>query len=80
MVRIQRRLGPEREGAPVAFVNTNTAMAAALLSWIAVEKIRTGKPTTLGAMSGAITGAVAITPAWRSSIPWGLPSSASSPG
>jgi Amt family ammonium transporter len=50
-------------GAPVAFLNTNTAIAAALLAWIAVEKIRTGKPTTLGAVSGAIAGAVAITPA-----------------
>jgi ammonium transporter, Amt family len=49
--------------AGVAFINTNTAMAAALLAWIAVEKIRTGKPTTLGAISGAIAGAVAITPA-----------------
>ncbi len=50
-------------GAGVAFVNTNTATAAALLSWIAVEKLRTGKPTTLGAVSGAVAGAVAITPA-----------------
>ena len=50
-------------GAGVAFINTNTATAAALLAWIAVEKIRTGKPTTLGAVSGAIAGAVAITPA-----------------
>ncbi len=50
-------------GAGVAFINTNTATAAALLSWIAVEKIRTGKPTTLGAVSGAVAGAVAITPA-----------------
>jgi len=50
-------------GAGVAFVNTNTAIAAALLAWIAVEKLRTGKPTTLGAVSGAIAGAVAITPA-----------------
>ena len=49
--------------AGVAFINTNTAIAAALLAWIAVEKLRTGKPTTLGAISGAITGAVAITPA-----------------
>lgn len=46
-----------------AFVNTNTATAAALLAWIAVEKIRSGKPTTLGAASGAVAGLVAITPA-----------------
>jgi Amt family ammonium transporter len=50
-------------GAGMAFVNTNTATAAALLAWIVVEKIRTGKPTTLGAVSGAIAGAVGITPA-----------------
>ena len=46
-----------------AFVNTNTATAAALLAWILVEKIRDGKPTTLGAASGAVAGLVAITPA-----------------
>jgi Amt family ammonium transporter len=50
-------------GAGQAFVNTNTATAAALLSWIAVEKLRNGRPTTLGAVSGAVAGAVAITPA-----------------
>jgi Amt family ammonium transporter len=49
--------------AGLAFVNTNTATAAALLAWLGVEKLRTGKPTTLGAVSGAIAGAVAITPA-----------------
>jgi Amt family ammonium transporter len=46
-----------------AFVNTNTATAAALLAWIVVEQVRDGKPTTLGAVSGAVAGAVAITPA-----------------
>jgi Amt family ammonium transporter len=45
-----------------AFVNTNTATAAALLAWIVVEKLRDGKPTTLGAASGAVAGLVAITP------------------
>jgi Amt family ammonium transporter len=50
-------------GAGVAFVNTNTATAAALLAWLGVERLRTGRPTTLGAVSGAIAGAVAITPA-----------------
>ena len=49
--------------AAYAFVNTNTATAAALLGWIAVEKIKYGKPTTLGAASGAVAGLVAITPA-----------------
>jgi Amt family ammonium transporter len=46
-----------------AFVNTNTATAAALLAWIAVEKLRDGHATTLGAASGAVAGLVAITPA-----------------
>ena len=45
-----------------AFVNTNTATAAALLAWIGVEKLRDGKATTLGAASGAVAGLVAITP------------------
>jgi Amt family ammonium transporter len=46
-----------------AFVNTNTATAAALLGWIIVEKFRDGHSTTLGAASGAVAGLVAITPA-----------------
>ena len=48
--------------AAYAFVNTNTAAAAALLSWMAVERFRFGRPTTLGAASGAVAGLVAITP------------------
>lgn len=46
-----------------AFVTTNTAAAAATLSWVVTEWIRHGKPTVLGAVSGAIAGLVAITPA-----------------
>jgi Amt family ammonium transporter len=46
-----------------AFVNTNTATAAALLAWMLVEKLRDGHATTLGAASGAVAGLVAITPA-----------------
>ena len=46
-----------------AFVNTNTATAAAMLGWIVVEKLRDGHATTLGAASGAVAGLVAITPA-----------------
>jgi Amt family ammonium transporter len=45
-----------------AFINTNTATAAALLAWIGVEKVRYGKVTSLGAASGAVSGLVAITP------------------
>ncbi len=51
------------ELAGYAFVNTNTATAAALLAWIVVEKLRDGHSTTLGAASGAVAGLVAITPA-----------------
>jgi Amt family ammonium transporter len=46
-----------------AWVNTNTATAAALLAWIGVEKLRDGHATALGAASGAVAGLVAITPA-----------------
>ncbi len=45
-----------------AFVNTNLAAAAAMLSWLAVERIKGGHATTLGAASGAVAGLVAITP------------------
>jgi Amt family ammonium transporter len=49
--------------AAYAFVNTNTAAAAAMLSWLAVEWWMHGKPTALGAASGCVAGLVAITPA-----------------
>jgi Amt family ammonium transporter len=45
-----------------AFLNTNAAAAAALLAWSAIERLRFGQPTTLGAASGALAGLVAITP------------------
>jgi Amt family ammonium transporter len=47
----------------VAFVNTQVATAAGVLGWIIVEKLRDGRPTLVGASSGAIAGLVAITPA-----------------
>lgn len=46
-----------------AFMVTNTAAAAAMLSWLLVEWIFRGKPTAIGAASGAVAGLVAITPA-----------------
>ena len=46
-----------------AFVATHLAAAAATLGWMFVEWIKTGKPTVLGAISGAVAGLVAITPA-----------------
>jgi len=45
-----------------ALLTTNTSAAAALLSWMLVEKITRGKPTMLGAATGAVVGLVAITP------------------
>ncbi|MFB6609252.1 ammonium transporter [Agromyces sp. NPDC056379] len=49
--------------AALAWVNTLAAPAAALLAWLLVEKIKDGKPTSVGAASGAVAGLVAITPA-----------------
>ena len=46
-----------------AFVNTHFAAAAAALGWTIAEWIHNGKPTALGAISGAVAGLVAITPA-----------------
>ena len=46
-----------------AFMNTHTAAAVAALGWMVAEWIKTGKPTMLGAASGAVAGLVAITPA-----------------
>ncbi len=46
-----------------AFVVTNTATAAAALAWMCAEWMYRGKPTVLGAASGAVAGLVAITPA-----------------
>ena len=46
-----------------AFINTHFAAAAAAAAWAGVEWIRNGKPSALGAISGAVAGLVAITPA-----------------
>jgi Amt family ammonium transporter len=46
-----------------AFVTTHMAAATAMLSWLFIEWKCHGKPTTLGAASGAVAGLVAITPA-----------------
>ena len=45
-----------------AFVVTHIASAVAALSWVFMEWLHRGKPTTLGAASGAVAGLVAITP------------------
>jgi Amt family ammonium transporter len=49
--------------AAMAFASTNTAAAAAGLAWMGLEAWRHGKPTALGAVTGAVAGLVAITPA-----------------
>jgi ammonium transporter, Amt family len=46
-----------------AFVATHLGAAGATIGWMAAEWIRTGKPSVLGAVSGAVAGLVAITPA-----------------
>ncbi|SMB95758.1 ammonium transporter [Deinococcus hopiensis] len=49
--------------AATALLNTNSAAAAALLVWMLWETARNGKPTAVGAATGAVVGLVAITPA-----------------
>ncbi|PQZ92271.1 ammonia channel protein [Arthrobacter sp. MYb227] len=51
------------EEAGLIWINTLAAPSAALLGWIAVERIRDGHSTSLGAASGIVAGLVAITPA-----------------
>lgn len=46
-----------------AFIVTNSAAAMAMLTWLLMEWLFRGKPTALGAASGAVAGLVAITPA-----------------
>ncbi|MDY6871755.1 MAG: ammonium transporter [Actinomycetota bacterium] len=53
------------------WVNTTAATAAAMLSWLAVERIRDGHATSVGAASGIVSGLVAITPACGSVSPIG---------
>jgi len=47
----------------VAFINTMVATCAAAVGWAVVEQIHHGKPSLLGAVTGAVAGLVAITPA-----------------
>ena len=50
-----------------AMLTTQIATAAAVIAWIAIETLSTGKPTAVGAATGAVAGLVAITPASGSS-------------
>ncbi|WP_293953627.1 ammonium transporter [uncultured Corynebacterium sp.] len=49
--------------AGLAWLNTTAATAAAMLGWLAVERLRDGHATSLGAASGVVAGLVTITPA-----------------
>jgi ammonium transporter, Amt family len=49
--------------ATAAFVATNTAAASGMLGWMLLEVFLKGKPTAVGAITGAVGGLVAITPA-----------------
>jgi Amt family ammonium transporter len=51
--------------ATTAFVATNTSAAAATLMWLILEGVLRGKPTAVGAATGAVAGLVGITPAAR---------------
>ena len=58
--------GSNLEAAPtavLALINTMVATAAAVLGWLLIEGLGKGKPSALGAASGAVAGLVAITPA-----------------
>ncbi|MDQ1563670.1 MAG: ammonium transporter, Amt family, partial [Actinomycetota bacterium] len=57
----------------LAWINTLAAPAAGILGWLVVERIKDGKPTSIGAASGAVAGLVAITPACNILMPgWGI--------
>jgi Amt family ammonium transporter len=64
-------LGNDDGVGALMFVNTQVATAAAMLAWLAYEKIRHGAFTTLGAASGAVAGLVAVTPSGGAISPLG---------
>ncbi|WP_404320293.1 ammonium transporter [Arthrobacter luteolus] len=59
------------EEAGLIWVNTLAAPAAAMVGWLITERVRDGRPTSLGAASGIVAGLVAITPACASVSPIG---------
>jgi ammonium transporter, Amt family len=59
--------------ASAALINTHFAAAAGALGWTAIEWFKGGKPTVLGAISGAVAGLVVITPASGYTLPmWAM--------
>ncbi len=72
LVRLQRGSNLEANGgAALAMTNSFVATAAAALSWMFAEWIIKGHPSVLGAISGAVAGLVAVTPAAGYSGPMG---------
>ncbi|MBP3043575.1 ammonium transporter [Arthrobacter jiangjiafuii] len=59
------------EEAGLIWINTMAAPAAAMVGWLLTERIRDGRPTSLGAASGIVAGLVAITPACANVSPLG---------
>ncbi|GAA2994393.1 Amt family ammonium transporter [Microbacterium terrae] len=65
-------MGPD-SAAGLIVINTLGATAAAIAGWLIIEKLKDGKPTSVGAASGAVAGLVAITPACAFLTPgWAL--------
>ena len=56
--------------AALALLNTAVASGAGLLSWMIIERAKTGKPTLVGAVTGLVAGLVVITPAAGFVEPW----------
>ena len=66
-------LSDDMGGVGLIAVNTLGAAAAGILGWILVERLKDGKPTSVGAVSGLVAGLVAITPACADLAPgWAL--------
>lgn len=51
------------DDASTAIINTHAAASAAALAWVLIERIKLGKPTTIGFATGAIAGLATVTPA-----------------
>jgi Amt family ammonium transporter len=65
-------LGTEDSSVGLIIINTLGATAA-IIGWVVVEKLKDGKPTSVGAASGAVAGLVAITPSCANLTPgWAL--------
>jgi ammonium transporter, Amt family len=56
--------------AATAFVNTDVAASTAMITWMIIDWMRNGKPSMVGAMTGAVAGLVTITPAAGFVQPW----------